>query len=107
MKPKKLRFRELDDYFTFSERNPSHIHLETFKVLKREWTKRKKCVDIDLFEIELTDDIEVTEMTFNVLKEEWVEALQLCLEHFEEREEYEMCTPINKLLISIKNKINN
>jgi hypothetical protein len=102
MKPKKLRFREVEDLMEYNEQNQGYIHLETFRVLKREWGKHKKCVDVDLFEVELTDDPEMEEVILNVLSEEWVTALEIGLEYFEETEEYEKCAPINKLLKTIK-----
>lgn len=105
MKPKKLRFREVEDLMDFHETNQGVIHLETFRVLKREWTKRKKCVDVDLFEVELTDDPEMEEVILNVLSEEWVKALEMALEYFEEQEEYEQCAPISKLLTTIKKQV--
>lgn len=105
MKPKKLRFRDLEDFMDYNEENQDVIHLETYKVLKREWTKRKKCVDVDLFEIELTDDPEMEEVILNVLSEEWIKALELGLDYFEEKEEYETCSQINKLLKTIKKQV--
>jgi hypothetical protein len=102
MKPKKLRFREVEDLMEFHEVNQGVIHLETFKVLKREWTKRKKCVDVDLFEVELTDDPEMEEVILNVLSEEWIKALEMALEYFEDNEQYETCSQINKLIKTIK-----
>lgn len=102
MKPKRFRFREFEDFMDFNEKNQGFIHFETFKALKRKWTQHKKFVDVDIIEIELTDDEEMEEIILNVLSEEWIKALEMGLEYFEDVEEYEKCIPINSLLKSIK-----
>jgi hypothetical protein len=42
------------------------------------------------------------EVILNVLSEEWIKALEMALEYFEDSEQYETCSQINKLIKTIK-----
>jgi hypothetical protein len=104
MKIKQLIFRNLNEMIEYSENNSEKIHEQTFKSLKNEWNKNKKTSDIDIFQIFFEDDEEYEDMLLTVYSNEWVNALNMALTHFEEKENYELCSQISKLLTSIKTK---
>ncbi len=102
MKISKLKFGDLEGLMEYTENNPDVIHNQTFDLLSKTWGKKKKFVDVDLFLIEFSNDPELEEVILTVYKEEWIKALEMGLEFFEEKEEYEQCSKINELLITIK-----
>jgi hypothetical protein len=103
MKPIKMKMRDMDSVLEYTTENPSIIHHQTYKMLDWIYKKKKKPTSIELLVIELTDDEELDEAILNVEAFEWELALELGLKFFEEQEEYEMCTKVNKLLTTIKN----
>jgi hypothetical protein len=102
MKVPILKFKDLDEMLDFNLENQDMIHSKTFQLLKKEWSKNKKCVDLDLFEIYLTEDPDLTKVTLSIFSNEWLKALNLGLQHFEDKEDYTMCDKINKLLTTIE-----
>jgi hypothetical protein len=102
MKLKTLTFRDLDEMLEYNENHSDQIHLQTFKSLRYEWNKKKKTVDVDVFQIFFEDDEEYEDMLLTVYSNEWGKALEVALEYFETKEEYEICSKINKLLTKIK-----
>jgi hypothetical protein len=103
MKPIKMKMRDMDSVLEYTTENPSIIHHQTYKMLDWIYKKKKKPTSIELIIVELTDDDELDEAILNVEAFEWELALELGLKFFEEQEEYEMCTKVNKLLTTIKN----
>jgi hypothetical protein len=103
MKPIKMKMRDMDFVLEYTTENPSIIHHQTYKMLDWIYKKKKKPTSIELIIVELTDDDELDEAILNVEAFEWELALELGLKFFEEQEEYEMCTKVNKLLTTIKN----
>lgn len=104
MKAKQLRFKDLDGLIEFNETQPNVIHNHTFKFLRQEWNKNKKPVDVELFKVNFDDDEEYDSIVLTISSSEWIKALELGLEYYVEKEEYEMCSQINNLLIKIKNQ---
>jgi hypothetical protein len=98
-----LKFKDLDEMLDWEIQNKSIIYTQTFKTLKREWDKNKARIDIDLYEIYLTEDEDLTMVTLSTFEDEWEEALTESLIYFENEEEYDMCQKINELLITIQN----
>ena len=101
MKAKKMTLRDLNELIEFSENEPNQIHTQTYKMLNQEWNKSKKFSLVDLFIVELTDDEEMEEIILTVQPDEWEQALELGLEHFESVENYEMCAKVKKLIETI------
>ena len=104
MPAKHLTLKNLAELMEFSENNSEQIHQQTFKVLNHEWKKTKVFNEVELFVVKLTDDEELEEVVLTVQDYEWETALELGLEHFEEVENYEMCSKVKKLLETIKTK---
>lgn len=104
MKTKKLKFKNLDSLMEFNEDQTHEIHLHTFKFLRQEWNKNKQFSDVDLFNVDFEDDEEHESIILTVYSNEWIKALEIGLNYFEEKEEYELCAQIRNLLIKIKNK---
>jgi hypothetical protein len=102
MKIKTLTFRDLEEMLEYNENHSDQIHLQTFKSLRYEWNKNKKIVDVDVFQIFFEDDEEYENMLLTVYSNEWEKALETALEYFEIKEEYEICSKINKFLTKIK-----
>jgi len=98
-----MTLKDLDEAIDFQLNNKKLIYTQTFKSLKKEWNKNKKFSIVDLFQINLSEDEDLEEIILTVMPDEWVEALMLGLEYFEEYEDYSMCSEINKLLTEIKN----
>jgi len=104
MKIKELIFNNLDELMEFNEEYVHEIHLHTFKFLRQEWNKNKKCNDVDLFHVTFKDDLEYDDMILTIYSTEWVKALEVGLDYFVDKEEYELCAQIIKLLTKIKNQ---
>lgn len=104
MKIKQLRFRDLDGLMEYNETKPEEVHLHTFKFLRQEWNKNKKTTDLDIFNVTFDDDEEYDTIILTINSNEWVKALELALNYFVEKEEYEMCSQIKDLLTKIQNK---
>lgn len=103
MKPIKLKMKDMDSVLEYTTENPAVIHHQTYKMLDWIYSKKKKPTTIELLVIELTDDEDLDEAILNVEDWEWETALKMGLKFFEEQEEYEMCSKVNKLLTTIKN----
>jgi hypothetical protein len=102
MKIKQLTFKDLDEVMDYNENHSDQIHEQTFKSLRNEWNKNKKTSDVDIFQIFFEDDEEYEDMLLTIYANEWAYALEMALEYFENKENYELCSKINKLLTSIK-----
>jgi hypothetical protein len=101
MKVKKLTLKDTDEVIEYTEWNPDIIYTQTYDILNHTWKKNKKISMVDLFIITLTDDEEMDEVVLTVNSDEWEPALEMALVHFEEVENYEMCSKIQKLLKTI------
>jgi hypothetical protein len=101
MKTKKLKLKDTDALIEYTESHPEVIHIQTYEMLNHLWKKSKKISMVDLFIITLTDDEEMDEVILTVNEDEWEPALEMGLVYFEEVEDYEMCSKIQKLLETI------
>jgi hypothetical protein len=101
MKTKKLKLKDTDALIEYTESHPEVIHIQTYEMLNHLWRKSKKISMVDLFIVTLTDDEEMDEVILTVNEDEWEPALEMGLVYFEEVEDYEMCSKIQKLLETI------
>jgi hypothetical protein len=101
MKTKKLTLKDTDALIEYTESHPEVIHIQTYEMLNHLWRKSKKISMVDLFIVTLTDDEEMDEVILTVNEDEWEPALEMGLVYFEEVEDYEMCSKIQKLLETI------
>jgi hypothetical protein len=54
--------------------------------------------------VDFEDDEEYDSIILTIYSSEWIKALEMSLDYFEEKEEYETCAQIRNLLIKIKTK---
>lgn len=101
MKIKKLTLKDTNEVIEYTEGNPDIIYTQTYDILNYTWKKSKKISMVDLFIITLTDDEEMDEVVLTVNSDEWEPSLEMALVYFEEVENYEMCSSIQKLLKTI------
>jgi len=102
MRVKRLTLWDLEEAMEYIDNNQTLIHQLTFDFLSDRWIKKKKFRDVDLLKIKLRDDEEMDEMILTIFEDEWEAAIEMGLRHFEDLEEYEKCSQINKFLTTIK-----
>jgi len=103
MKAKKLKMRDMDSVLEYTENNPKILHDQTYNMLSKAWNKSNKISMVTLFAIELTHDEDLDQAILTIDEHEWEKALELGLKYYESIEDYEQCSKVNNLLISIKN----
>lgn len=105
MKPLKLKLTNMDSVIEYSITHKDVIYNQTFKMLRHAWNKSKSFSSVSLLVIDLEDDEDLDEAILTVEDDEWIKALEMSLEFFENKEEYEMCSKVNKLLQTIKKEL--
>ena len=104
MKLKELKLKDLDELIEYYESYPKDIHLHTFKFLRYTWNKTKIVSDVDLYRVLFEDDEVYESLRLTIYSNEWVKALELTLNFFENQEDFDMCHKIKTLLIKIQEK---
>jgi len=102
MKAKKVILSDLDELNEYTSANPDIVHTHTYEMMNYMWNKTKSFSKIDLFIVVLTDEKDFDEAILTLSDDEWFEALEIILTYFENQENYEMCSKVNKLINKIK-----
>lgn len=102
MKVKELKLKDLDELIEYYESYPKDIHLHTFKFLRYIWNKTKIISDVDLYHAIFEDDEIYKSLMLTIYSNEWVKALELALNFFENQEDFDTCYKIKTLLIKIQ-----